>query len=236
MVGKASRPFLPSEASRRRKRRSSCSTGTSRAWSSTRKMRSAAGSSTAPRSAPTAWTRRLVCPSDSARVARSVALAPLADVRVRGDRLDVERAENLREDERGRRERVVDDDAEAAGADRLHVERLEQVLDVRLGRARGVGDLPHLVPRGAAELLAGVVLLDLLDERRRRGRARRLEDPDLHHLGVGRARLDVDAGVEALRLQEVTVHGGRHDLEVGGVHAGRVDAGDQRPADAGGTR
>ena len=74
---------------------------------------------------------------------------PLAAVRVRGDRLDAERAEHDRQDERGRRVRVVDDDAEAARADRLDVERPQEVVGVGLRRARGRGDLrrPRRGPR-----------------------------------------------------------------------------------------
>ena len=106
-----------------------------------------------------------------------------------------------------------------------------EILDVGLGRPGRVGDLPHLVPGRPPELLAREVLVDLLDERRRRRRAGRLEDADLDDLGVVRARLDVDAGVEALGLQEVAVDGGRHHLQVGRVDAGRVDAGDERAAD-----
>jgi hypothetical protein len=68
---------------------------------------------------------------------RLAGLPPLADVRVRGDRLDVERAQDLREHQRRGREGVVDDDAEAALADRVGVERGDEVLDVGLRGAAG---------------------------------------------------------------------------------------------------
>ena len=212
VVGKARRPRLPSEARRRRKRSSSCSTGTSRAFSSTRKIRSAAGSSDGPEIGADGRDEPLGLAERLGERDRLAGVAPLADVRVRRDRLDVERAEHQREDEGRRREGVVDDDAEAALADRLDVERGEEVLDVALGRAGGVADLPHLVPGGAPELLAREVLLELLHERAASPAcraARRCWICD--DLRVVRARPDVDAGVEPLGLQEVAVDRGRHD-------------------------
>ena len=106
-----------------------------------------------------------------------------------------------------------------------------QVLRVALAHARRVRRLPHLVERRAAQLLTREVLLDLLLQRRGELDPRRLEDPNLHLLGVERALRDVDAGGEALRLQHVPRHCRRRDPQVGDVHAGGRQAGDHRALD-----
>jgi hypothetical protein len=62
---------------------------------------------------------------------------------------------------------------------------------------------------GAAQLEPGEVLLDLLLHRRRELDARLLEEADLDDLGVRVADADVEAGVEALGLQQVAVHSRR---------------------------
>ena len=147
-----------------------------------------------------------------------------------GHRLDLERPQQHRQDERRGREAVVDDQPEAARADRLDVERVEQVLHVPLGRPGGKRDLSDLVPRRATELLACEVLLDLLDELRRRSDPGRLEDADLEDLRVGCARLNVHPRVVALALQEMPVDGCRDHAEVGGMDARRVHPGEQRAA------
>ena len=147
---------------------------------------------------------------------------------MRGDRLDAERAEHDRQDDRGRRVRVVDDDPESARLDPLDVERPQKVVRVGLRRPRGRRDLCHLVVRGAAELLPLEVLLDLLEELGRRLDPRRLEELDLHDLGIGGARTHVHARTEALALQEVAVDRGGHDVEVGDLDAGGRDPGDHR--------
>ena len=85
--------------------------------------------------------------------------------------------------------------------------------------------------RGAAELEAREVLLDLLLHRRGQLDPRLLEEADLDHFGIRVVDADVEAGVEALRLQQVPVDGGRKHAEVGDVDAGRVEAGDHRPLD-----
>ena len=100
--------------------------------SSTRYSRSAARSKTTPRSAPT--RRRGASPARSTR-ARSAASVAVGREPVRRHRLDAERPEHERQHERGRRVAVVDDDPEAARADRLDVERGEQVLGVALPHA-----------------------------------------------------------------------------------------------------
>ena len=60
---------------------------------------------------------------------------------VRRDRLDAERPQDERQHERGRRVAVVDDDAELPRADRLDVERRQQVLRVALPGPRP--DIPR---------------------------------------------------------------------------------------------
>ena len=161
-------------------------------------------------------------------------LGVLAAVGMRGDRLDAERAEHDREDDRGRRVRVVDDDPEPARFDPVDVERPQKVVRVGLRRARGRRDLCHLVMGGPAELLPLEVLLDLLEELGRRLDPRRLEELNLHDLGVGGARTHVHACAEALALQEVAVDRGGHDVEVGDLDARGCDPGDhgalQQPA------
>ena len=57
---------------------------------------------------------------------RGAGIGPVRREPVRGDRLDSERPEQQRQHERRRREAVVDDEAEAARADRLDVEAVEQ--------------------------------------------------------------------------------------------------------------
>ena len=124
-------------------------------------------------------------------------VGPLAGERVRGDDLHAERAEHEREHVRGAGEAVVDDDAEAAVAHGVGVDRREQLGGVRLAHARGVGDAADLAGGDAAELAAREVLLDLLLHRGAHLDSRRLEELDPDHLGVVRADADVEAGVVA---------------------------------------
>ena len=220
MIGNASRPRLPSEASSRRKSRSSCSTGTSRALLVHEVDPLRGRVEDGAEVGADRLDQPLRLPHRLGERRPLPCLAPLAHVRVRGHRLDVERAQHVREHERGRR---VTRSRPRCGSGACGSPRTSSVAsrscDVGLRGPRRVGDLPHLVPGGTPELLAREVLLDLLHERRRRRGARRLEDPDLEHLGVARARLDVDAGVEALRLQEMPVDGRRH--HAGGRRRGR---------------
>ena len=111
------------------------------------------------------------------------------------------------------------------------VEVGEQVARVALARARRIGDRADVAERDAAELLAREVLLDLLLHRGRERDARALEEADLHRLRIGRRRADVERGVVALRLQQVLADRRRQRAQVGDVHAGRVEAGDERALD-----
>ena len=150
---------------------------------------------------------------------------------VRRDRLDAERADDEREDERGRRVAVVDDDPEPALADRGNVDRVEQVLRVALPHARRVRDRADAAGRDAPQLLAREVLLDLLLQARGEQDPARLVDADEDRLGVEVAGADVDGGGEALGLQHVPADAGRRDAQVGDVDPGGVQAGDHRPLD-----
>ena len=73
VTGTATAPVVLSPVMRDTSRSKSCSTGTSRPSSSTSEMRSAVGSMTTPRSAPTAVTSRLVLESASSTLVGSVA-------------------------------------------------------------------------------------------------------------------------------------------------------------------
>src|SRR5919108_2744858 len=85
--------------------------------------------------------------ADEAPQRRRLAGSNVRRERMRGDGLDTERPQEQRQDERGRRVAVVDDDPEAPAADRFHVEACEQVVGVALAGTRGVADLPHLARR-----------------------------------------------------------------------------------------
>ena len=74
-----------------------------------------------------------------------------------GDRLDADRADHERQHEGGGGVAVVDDDPEAALADRFGVERVEQVLRVALADARRVGDGADATGGDPPQLLAGEV-------------------------------------------------------------------------------
>ena len=144
------------------------------------------------------------------------------------DRLDAERAEDDRQDDRRRRVGVIDDDPESARPDPLDVEGAQEIVRVGLGRPRRRRDLADLVVGGAAELLSLEVLLDLLDELGGRLDPRRLEELDLHDLGIQSARAYVDPGPETLALQEVSVDCRGHDVEVRDVDSGGRDPRDDR--------
>ena len=73
------------------------------------------------------------------------------------------------------------------------------------------------------------MLLDLLLQRRAQLQAQLLEEADLDHLRVGRADPDVEAGVVAVRLQEVPADSRRQDAQIGHGDARRVERGDHRP-------
>src|SRR5207248_6936377 len=107
----------------------------------------------------------------------------------------------------------------------------EQIMRVALAHAGGVGDRADLVVGDTAQLLARVVLLDLLLHRRRELDAGLLEEADVDDLGVDRARADVEAELVAVRLQEVAADGGREDAQGGHVDPGRIEARDDRPLD-----
>ena len=102
--------------------------------------------------------------ADEAAQVRSRPDVPARRERVRRDHLDAERAEHEREHERCRRVAVVDDDPEVALADRVLVERLEQLLGVDLAGPHGIVDVADAVACRTAELAAVEVLLDLLLE------------------------------------------------------------------------
>ena len=232
VTGKASLPWRPFEPSRRRKRSSACSTGTSCACSSTRWSRSAERSKTAPRSAPTTGHEPLRL-ADRGREpgGRVGVVGPLAGEGVGGHDLHSERAEHERQHVRGAGEAVVDDDAEAAVAHGVGVDRREQLGRVRLAHPRGIRDAADLAGRDATELAAREVLLDLLLHRGAHLDSGRLEELDPDHLGVVRADADVEAGAVRLRLHEVARDGRRADAEIGDVDARRRDPGDHRPLD-----
>src|SRR6266540_745065 len=127
--------------------------------------------------------------------------------------------------------RVLDDHSEAASPDGVDVDGTDQVGHIPLGRTRRRCDRSDLVVRGPAELLSLEVLLDLLDELRRRLDPRRLEELDLHHLGVLRARAHVNAGAHPLVLEEVPVDRRGHDVEIGDVDSRGDHAGERCPLD-----
>ena len=238
MIGSASRPRFPSEASSERKRRSSCSTG-NLAGALVDEVEPLAGRIEGDAEIGADRLDETLDVADRlADGRRSRHRRALPDVRLRLDGLDPELTEHERHHERGRRERVADHDAEAARADRFDVERGQEILGIGLRRPRRVPELAHAVGGGAAELLAAHVFLDLLQERARGLDPGRLEDLDLHRLRVGRALPHVETGVESLRLQEVSRHRSRHYPQVGHVHAARAHTRDHRAADelAGGRR
>jgi len=82
------------------------------------------------------------------------------------DRLDAERAEYERQHVAAGRVAVVDDDPEPTRVDRVDVQVGEKIACVALPCAGGVADRRHVAERHAAQLLPGVVLLDLLLEAR----------------------------------------------------------------------
>src|ERR687887_474601 len=110
--------------------------------------------------------------------------------------------------------RVLDDDSEAASSDRVNVDGANEVGDVPLARSSGRRDLADLVEGRAPKLLPLEVLLDLLDEFLRRLDAGRLEELDLHHLRVLRARAHVHRRPHTLALEEVARDGGSHDVQI----------------------
>ena len=110
-----------------------------------------------------------------------------------GHDLHPERAEHERKHVRGAGEPVVDDDAEAAVAHGVGVDRREQLGRVRLAHPRGIRDASDLAGRDATELAAREMLLDLLLHRGAHLDSGRLEELDPDHLGVVRADPDVEA-------------------------------------------
>ena len=116
-------------------------------------------------------------------------------------------------------------------SNRRGVEIGEQLGGVALARPRRVGDPADLAERDAPQLLAREVLLDLFLQLRRERDAGVLEEADLHGLGVGGRRADVERRVVALRLQEMLPDRRRQRAEVGDRHARRVEAGDQGALD-----
>ena len=147
------------------------------------------------------------------------------------DGLHFEWTENERQDERCRRLAVVDDDPESALDDRSRVERREQIACVALTHANRVADLADPVRCRPPQLVARVVLLDLLLEPRRQLCPGVLEEPDLELLGIDEAHPDVEAGCVALRADEMAVDGRRQDAKVGDADACRREAGDHCPLD-----
>src|SRR4029079_2608417 len=126
---------------------------------------------------------------------------------------------------------VVDRDTEPAAPDRVHVDRVEDVLRVALADPRRVRRLPHLREGRARELVPAEMLLDLVLPRRGHLVAGPLEDPDVDHLGIRARAPDVDARLQALRLEDVARDCSRRDAQVGDVDAGRRETGDQRALD-----
>ncbi len=96
----------------------------------------------------------------------------------------VELAENAGQRQRRRRMRVVDHHPVGAAADALGVPRVEQTAHVRLHGAVREFQLAELAVEGAPEVLAPVVLLDVLLALLAEVDARRFEHLDLDHLGV----------------------------------------------------
>ena len=126
---------------------------------------------------------------------------------------------------------VVDRDTEAAAPDRVHVDRVEDVLRVALADPRRVGRLPHLGECRAPELMPAEMLLDLVLRRRRHLVAGPLEDADVDHLGIRARAPDVDARLQALGLEDVARDCSRRDAQVGDMDACRREPGDERALD-----
>ena len=126
---------------------------------------------------------------------------------------------------------VVDRDAEAPVADPLQVDDVEDVLRIALPHAGGIRRLSHLREGRTTDLLPPEVLFDLLLQSVRHLDARPLEDLDLDELRIDARPADVDAGREALRLEDVAGDGRRGDPQVGNLDAGRREAGDDRALD-----
>src|SRR6266700_2501796 len=150
---------------------------------------------------------------------------------VRGDRLGTEGSEHERQHVGGGRVTVVDDDPETALPNRGTVERGQQVLRVCLAHAGRIADAADGIVGSAPKLEAREILLDLFLHRRGQLDARILEEADLDDLRIRVADPDVEARVEALRLQQVAVDGGRQHPQVCHVDAGRVEPSDHRPLD-----
>ena len=127
---------------------------------------------------------------------------------MRGDGLHSQRPEHEWEHERGCRVAVVDDDAEPPAANRLGVECRQEITGIALAGLRVV-DRPRVGGRCTSQLLPGVVLLDLLLQRRRELDSRLLEEANGDDLLVGRAEADVEAGVVVVLLQQMASHGAR---------------------------
>ena len=79
--------------------------------------------------------------------------------------------------------------------------------------------------------MAREVLLDLLLQSRCERDPGLLVEPDVQRLRIGVADANVEAGIVALRLEQMAADGGGQDAQVGDVHPGRVEAGDHRPLD-----
>ncbi len=106
-----------------------------------------------------------------------------------------------------------------------------EAAHVGLVGAVGEVDAAHLGVEGAPEILAAVVLLDVLLGLLAHRDAGRLEDLDLDDLGVPARDAHVHAalGVAALDLEAVDRR--RAHAQVAHVDAGRVEAGDDGPLD-----
>src|SRR5207248_5390322 len=123
---------------------------------------------------------------------------------------------------------VVDDETEAAFADRLQVDAVQEVLRIRLAHTGGIVDAADCTEGSAAQLSTREVLLQFLLQRGRHRYARRLEEADLHDFGIGLAGSDVHAGVVALALEEMSRNGGGQYSKVPDVEARRGEPRDER--------
>ena len=85
-------------------------------------------------------------------------------------------------------------------------------------------DLAELAVEGAPEVLAAVVLLDVLLARLAEVDARRLEQLDLDHLRVPAGDAHVDAALRAAVLDLEAVDGAAGDAQVAHDDAGGVEA------------
>ena len=154
--------------------------------------------------------------------------APGSRVRVDGQDLGPQLAEDGRHDERRRAEGVVEDDLEVRRPYGAGVDLVDQGLRVQVGDARRVDDVARLGGQAAAEVLSVKDPFDLALGHVRDVDAGRVDEAQEHGLGVVVGQADGDPSGTVLVAHAKARHRhGRH-LEVDDVGPGGVEAYSQR--------